>query len=220
MWSLRCWRWPLSAQLDPKAPCNGREQSVSNYIDSCACNYRSFHGSLLDALTHRSTHTIYTRTAAAADSTAAAAAAVVVDSQPEAAAHIELKLAASDSDDDHIDDQHPDDVALIGDAAAATATTAKPSPDNEQGFTSAEQTADFWRQGAQRTLREHLQQRPNTRRARNVIFFMGDGMSLPTVTAARMYMGQQRGESGEEAKLEFEQFPHVGLSKVCSIDFR
>lgn len=50
--------------------------------------------------------------------------------------------------------------------------------------------------------------------AKNVIFFLGDGMSVPTVVAARTLMGQLEGKSGEESQLSFEKFPFVGLSKV------
>lgn len=47
--------------------------------------------------------------------------------------------------------------------------------------------------------------------ARNVILFIGDGMGVSTVTAARIYDGQSRGETGEENRLSFEHFPNVGL---------
>jgi alkaline phosphatase len=40
--------------------------------------------------------------------------------------------------------------------------------------------------------------------ARNVILFVGDGMSLPTVAAARILEGQRRGEPGEENRLAWE----------------
>lgn len=50
--------------------------------------------------------------------------------------------------------------------------------------------------------------------ARNVILFVGDGMSLATVAAARILEGQQRGETGEENLLSFERFPQVALSKT------
>lgn len=68
----------------------------------------------------------------------------------------------------------------------------------------------FWKENAQKYLREILAADSyNTpKRAKNVILFMGDGMSLATVAAARMYMG------GEEKSLSFERFPHFGLSKV------
>lgn len=48
----------------------------------------------------------------------------------------------------------------------------------------------------------------NFKKAKNLIIFVADGMSIPTQTAARMYMG------GEEKVLSFENFPSVGLSKV------
>jgi alkaline phosphatase len=51
-------------------------------------------------------------------------------------------------------------------------------------------------------------------RARNLILFIGDGMGVSTVTAARILEGQLRGEPGEENLLSFEHFPHVALSKT------
>lgn len=48
-------------------------------------------------------------------------------------------------------------------------------------------------------------------RARNIILFIGDGMGVSTVTAARIYDGQSRGETGEENRLAFEHFPNVAL---------
>lgn len=51
-------------------------------------------------------------------------------------------------------------------------------------------------------------------RARNVILFIGDGMGISTITAARIYAGQQRGLSGEEYILPFETFGNVALVKT------
>lgn len=51
-------------------------------------------------------------------------------------------------------------------------------------------------------------------RAKNVILFVGDGMGVSTVTAARIFEGQQRGETGEENLLFFESFPNVALAKT------
>jgi len=50
--------------------------------------------------------------------------------------------------------------------------------------------------------------------ARNVILFIGDGMGVTTVTAARIFDGQSLGLSGEEHSLIFETFPHVALVKT------
>ena len=55
-------------------------------------------------------------------------------------------------------------------------------------------------------------------RAKNVIVFLGDGMSLTTVAAARILQGQQRGEPGEENALAFEQLPYTALSKTYNTD--
>lgn len=51
-------------------------------------------------------------------------------------------------------------------------------------------------------------------RARNAILFVGDGMGLTTVNAARILEGQRRGEPGEENLLAFETLPHVALAKT------
>ena len=55
---------------------------------------------------------------------------------------------------------------------------------------------------------------PEEPRAKNVILFIGDGMGISTITAARIYDGQKRGETGEENQLSFEKFPNVALVKT------
>ncbi len=55
-------------------------------------------------------------------------------------------------------------------------------------------------------------------RARSVILFVGDGMGVSTVTAARILQGQRRGEPGEGNWLAFERLPHVGLSRTYNTD--
>lgn len=50
--------------------------------------------------------------------------------------------------------------------------------------------------------------------AKNVILFVGDGMGVSTVTAARIFDGQSKGMSGEEHVLSFETFPNTALVKV------
>ncbi|MCB1704139.1 MAG: alkaline phosphatase [Halioglobus sp.] len=54
--------------------------------------------------------------------------------------------------------------------------------------------------------------------ARNVILFVGDGMGVSTVTAARIFAGQMAGESGEEGYLSFGEFPYAGLVKTYNVD--
>jgi alkaline phosphatase len=52
------------------------------------------------------------------------------------------------------------------------------------------------------------------RHARNVILFIGDGMGVSTVTAARIFAGQAAGLAGEEHSLAFEAFPRLALVKT------
>lgn len=63
-------------------------------------------------------------------------------------------------------------------------------------------------------LKAALEQQPVTGRARNVILFVGDGMGISTVTAARIYAGQVEGGPGEDHKLSFETLPYLGLAKT------
>lgn len=55
-------------------------------------------------------------------------------------------------------------------------------------------------------------------RARNVILFVGDGMSLPTVAAARIFEGQRAGAPGEAHRLSWEHFPATALSRTYNTD--
>ncbi|XP_031459585.1 intestinal-type alkaline phosphatase-like [Phasianus colchicus] len=60
----------------------------------------------------------------------------------------------------------------------------------------AEKTPHYWNEGARRRLEAALALQPVAQRAKNIILFMGDGMGLPTVSAARIYKGQLAGSSG------------------------
>ncbi|CAB1353632.1 unnamed protein product [Coregonus sp. 'balchen'] len=73
----------------------------------------------------------------------------------------------------------------------------------------------FWNTWAQRTLKNALTlQKLNQNTAKNLIQFLGDGMGIPTVTAARILKGQLSRQSGEETQLEMDKFPFVALSKT------
>jgi len=54
--------------------------------------------------------------------------------------------------------------------------------------------------------------------AKNLILFVGDGMGIATLTAARIYGGQQEGGLGEENILSFERFEHTALVKTYNTD--
>lgn len=52
----------------------------------------------------------------------------------------------------------------------------------------------------------------NKNKAKNIIFFIGDGMGIQTVTAARMLLGD------ENKSLSFEKFQHAGMVKTYCLD--
>ncbi|WP_417509397.1 alkaline phosphatase [Methylophaga sp.] len=58
----------------------------------------------------------------------------------------------------------------------------------------------------------------NAHKAKNVILFVGDGMGISTITAARILEGQLNGKPGEENRLTFETFPFTGLAKTYNVD--
>eukprot|EP00090_Calanus_glacialis_P026917 TRINITY_DN42321_c0_g1_i1.p1 TRINITY_DN42321_c0_g1~~TRINITY_DN42321_c0_g1_i1.p1 ORF type:complete len:552 (-),score=154.93 TRINITY_DN42321_c0_g1_i1:143-1798(-) len=80
-----------------------------------------------------------------------------------------------------------------------------------------EENKDFWLKKGEDELQEALSLKPNTNLAKNIILFIGDGMSLATVTAARVYKGQQA--EGKSAQLSWEKLPNVGLSKTYDVDY-
>ena len=61
-------------------------------------------------------------------------------------------------------------------------------------------------------------QRVDVAPAKNVILFVGDGMGVSTVTAARIHAGQIKGVDGESYRLNMETLPHAALSKTYSHD--
>ncbi|XP_022257788.1 alkaline phosphatase-like isoform X3 [Limulus polyphemus] len=81
-------------------------------------------------------------------------------------------------------------------------------------------TQRYWYEHADKTLQKKQKISENLERgkAKNIIFFLGDGMGMSTITAARIYKGQKAGLKGAEAELTFEDFPHVSLSKTYAID--
>ena len=54
--------------------------------------------------------------------------------------------------------------------------------------------------------------------ARNTILFMGDGMSVTTITAARILEGQMRNEPGEGNVLSWENFPWSAQAKTYNVN--
>ncbi|KAA0701654.1 Alkaline phosphatase, tissue-nonspecific isozyme [Triplophysa tibetana] len=83
-----------------------------------------------------------------------------------------------------------------------------------------EENPEFWRSLAQDTLRSSLSRTLNTNVAKNVVLFLGDGMGVTTITAARILKGQLQNRSGEETVMNMDTFPYVGLAKTYSVDFQ
>lgn len=80
-----------------------------------------------------------------------------------------------------------------------------------------DESAESWRKNGGDYLKNARNRRKLKRRkAKNVILFVGDGMGISTLTAARILEGQLRGESGEENLLSFERFPYSALSRTYS----
>ncbi|ODN06286.1 Membrane-bound alkaline phosphatase [Orchesella cincta] len=95
----------------------------------------------------------------------------------------------------------------------------KPHPKQRAGSAKSEDSI-YWYENAQSSLRRKVGSETKIEKlAKNVIFFLGDGMSVPTITAARILKGQLEGKTfGEEAELNFERFPNVALSKTFCMD--
>lgn len=82
-----------------------------------------------------------------------------------------------------------------------------------------------WKTAGDAFIRHSERLQPNFGRAKNVILFVGDGMGIATLTAARILDGQtprvKGGKGlpgGEQNALFFESFPYVALSKTYSWD--
>lgn len=101
-------------------------------------------------------------------------------------------------------------IALLGMLSVAACSNTN-STDLDP-VAAADQTASAAQSAAAKTLA--------TDQPRNVIVFLGDGMGVSTVTAARIYAGQKLGLAGEEHSLSFEKFPNVALVKTYNTDMQ
>lgn len=76
------------------------------------------------------------------------------------------------------------------------------------------ETRDTWIRDGWKAVDTAKAYKPKKKKAKNVILFIGDGMGVSTLTAARIFEGQTKGQSGEENRLSFEEFPFSALSKT------
>ncbi|WP_430392228.1 alkaline phosphatase [Dyella sp. 20L07] len=98
--------------------------------------------------------------------------------------------------------------------AARTAAIDVPAIQRPDG-----ETPQWWfRNGAAAAAHLAAQSNSSGQRAKNVIVFLGDGMSIPTIAAAHVRAGQIKGVDGESYRLSFEQFPFSALSRTYETD--
>ncbi|XP_078524179.1 alkaline phosphatase-like [Lissotriton helveticus] len=76
----------------------------------------------------------------------------------------------------------------------------------------------YWNRKAKETLTSALNLIPRMHKAKNAILFLGDGMGISTISAARIYKGQLEGGPGEDSQMTMDKFPYVALSKTYNID--
>ena len=102
--------------------------------------------------------------------------------------------------------------------AAAPAAPAVPAPTAVRIGTPPVTTSEGYRKAGEDELKRLIADKPNDRKARNVIIFIGDGMSVTTLTAARIYEGQQKGVDGESYTAQMDRLPYTALVKTYSHD--
>ena len=109
--------------------------------------------------------------------------------------------------------KHPNLAVRSALFTLATAVAVPAATGAEPAVQGPESVSDWFDAG-----QEYIETAKNLRRirdrAKNVIFFVGDGMGVSTVTAARILEGQQMGKPGEEHSLFFEKLPYVVSSNA------
>ena len=104
--------------------------------------------------------------------------------------------------------------------AAAIALTLTFSAVSHADVLPQSQKDSSWYSAAQTKLTTKTAQAQATQatKAKNVILFVGDGMGISTLTAARILQGQRNNQSGEEGYLSFEEFPYSAQVKTYNVD--
>lgn len=109
-------------------------------------------------------------------------------------------------------------AALLLSASPAVAMADRKAGSSEDAYI-LPQEEDPWFKAAAKRL-EKVRTTRKEARAKNVILFIGDGMSVATVTSARILEGQLRGEPGEGNLLSFEAFPSAALSRTYTTNYQ
>ena len=124
----------------------------------------------------------------------------------------ETLTGADSNDNGELDSAEVTDttVACNAPATSLTASQLAPLTDNEW-FKSAQVKVATSEENIAAVVKE-------SGKAKNVILFVGDGMGISTVTAARIMAGQLEGKLGEEHQLSFETLPFSGFAKTYNVD--
>lgn len=113
--------------------------------------------------------------------------------------------------------------ALLTACAGTPSSPARPAPSVPPAFAPAvpaitrpegESTAWWFLSGAAAAAERGA----TAGRARNLVLFVGDGMGMTTVAAARILEGQRQGAPGEEHRLAFEDFPYTAFARTYNTD--
>ncbi|KAG1649591.1 Alkaline phosphatase, tissue-nonspecific isozyme [Nymphon striatum] len=81
---------------------------------------------------------------------------------------------------------------------------------------SAKRNPEYWKNQGQDALNTVLNVKENRKVAKNVILFLGDGMDVTTITAARIYKGQKDEQSKKH--LVWDDFPNIAMLKTYNLD--
>ncbi len=108
-------------------------------------------------------------------------------------------------------------LSLAACVASASQTETAPAVGMERTSASPQQASDDYYVAAAARVDERAGDAFKPK-ARNVILFVGDGMGISTVTAGRIYAGQQLGLDGESYRLAMESLPYSAFSKTYSHD--
>ena len=125
---------------------------------------------------------------------------------------VETQVGVDTNENGVLDSDEVNSSNLVCNAPATSLTT-------EQ---LAHLTGNAWYSDAQTKL--SATQQANTEavtesgKAKNVTLFVGDGMGISTVTAARILAGQLEGGMGEDYQLSFETMPYSGFVKTYNVD--
>ena len=110
-------------------------------------------------------------------------------------------------------------LAACTTAPAPEVPIAETAPAYSRDAALPKQAADPYYESAAAAVETRIEAR-GVKPAKNVILFIGDGMGVSTITAARIYAGQSQGLDGESYHLAMDDLPYSALSKTYSHNFQ